>query len=558
MIGFSTLTLIFVLIYSQVTWGLLMNHWRRILAAVAGLILMTVTQAQNPATTIFTNQTPGSVTSNDGKALELGVKFRSSTPGYITGVRFYKTSGNTGTHIGELYSSAGIPLAQATFTNESGTGWQTVSFATPVAIAANTTYIAAYFSSAGNYTYTYYYFSSPVFNSPLTALADGTDGPNGVYSYSSNPAFPSSANGNKLNYWVDVLFSDHLSSAYANAGSNQTITLPASSVTLDGSGSIGPITDYTWTEISGPNAAAITQPASVSTIVTGMIHGAYVFQLAVNGTSSISQVTITVLAGGSVTSVFANQTPASVTSNDGMAVELGVKFRSSVSGYITGVRFYKTSGNTGTHFGELYSPAGVRLAQAVFANETSSGWQTVFFGIPVAITANTTYVAAYFSLSGNYTYTAGYFTDSVANGPLTVLADGTDGPNGVYEYTSSPAFPSSATGNKINYWVDPVFMTNTKTPPGSGNDTLAYFLLQNFPNPVPNQNTRISYKIPVNATVELVLFDLQGRQVKMLVNETQDAGIHYYDLNTATLGKGLYFYRIHSGNFRDVKKMIVE
>ncbi|MDP4212837.1 MAG: DUF4082 domain-containing protein [Bacteroidota bacterium] len=558
MIVFSTLVLILVLTHSALAGPGFMDCWRRILATAAGFMLMTVLQAQNPPTTIFTNQTPGSVTSNDGKALELGVKFSSSTPGYITGVRFYKTSGNMGTHIGELYSSSGIPLAQATFTNESGTGWQTASFSTPVAIKANTTYIAAYFSSDGNYTYTYDYFSNPVFNSPLTALAAGTDGPNGVYCYSSGPAFPSSANGNKLNYWVDVLFSDQLSSAFANAGSNQTISLPTSSVALDGSGSIGPITDYTWTEISGPNAAAIAQPATISTMVTGMIQGTYVFQLAVNGTSSVSQVTVTVLAEGSVTSVFANPAPVSVTTNDGMSVELGVKFRSSVSGYVTGVRFYKTSGNTGTHFGELYSSAGTRLAQAVFTNETGTGWQTVFFGTPVAIAANTTYVAAYFSLAGNYTYTAGYFTDPVVNGPLTALADGTDGPNGVYEYTSSPAFPSSASGNKINYWVDPVFMTNTKTQSGSGNDTLAYFLLQNFPNPVPNQNTRISYKIPVNAAVELVLFDLQGRQVKMLVNEKQDAGIHYYDLNTATLGKGLYFYRLRSGNFWDVRKMIVD
>ena len=48
------------------------------------------------------------------------------------GVRFYKGTGNTGTHVGSLWSPSGERLAQATFSNESATGWQSVTFATPV------------------------------------------------------------------------------------------------------------------------------------------------------------------------------------------------------------------------------------------------------------------------------------------------------------------------------------------------------------------------------------------------------------------------------------------
>ncbi|WP_415830516.1 N,N-dimethylformamidase beta subunit family domain-containing protein, partial [Gillisia limnaea] len=55
---------------------------------------------------------------NDGQALQLGMKFRSSVNGFVSGVRFYKQSGNTGTHIGQLYSRTGSLLAQATFINE--------------------------------------------------------------------------------------------------------------------------------------------------------------------------------------------------------------------------------------------------------------------------------------------------------------------------------------------------------------------------------------------------------------------------------------------------------
>ena len=66
------------------------------------------------ASTIFTTQTTPTTTQNDGSAIELGVKFRSSAAGYITGVRFYKTTGNAGTHTGELYSSTGTRLAPRT------------------------------------------------------------------------------------------------------------------------------------------------------------------------------------------------------------------------------------------------------------------------------------------------------------------------------------------------------------------------------------------------------------------------------------------------------------
>ena len=53
-------------------------------------------------------------------AVELGVKFQSSATGTVSGIRFYKSSQDTGTHTGELWSSTGTKLATATFTNERG------------------------------------------------------------------------------------------------------------------------------------------------------------------------------------------------------------------------------------------------------------------------------------------------------------------------------------------------------------------------------------------------------------------------------------------------------
>ena len=72
--------------------------------------------------------------------------------GTITGVRFYKGPQNTGTHTGDLWSATGTLLATATFTGESTAGWQQVSFATPVAITASTTYVASYHTNVGHYS----------------------------------------------------------------------------------------------------------------------------------------------------------------------------------------------------------------------------------------------------------------------------------------------------------------------------------------------------------------------------------------------------------------------
>jgi len=133
------------------------------------------------------------------------VKFRVNQAGVVTGLRFYKGSLNTGTHVAHLWSDTGTLLASATFTNETGSGWQQVNFATPVAVAANTTYIASYFAPAGEYAVNQAYFTSAVTSGPLTALADGTDGGNGVFIYGTGNSFPNQTY-NSSNYWVDVMW----------------------------------------------------------------------------------------------------------------------------------------------------------------------------------------------------------------------------------------------------------------------------------------------------------------------------------------------------------------
>jgi hypothetical protein len=142
---------------------------------------------------------------------------------------------------------------------------------------------------------------------------------------------------------------------------------------------------------------------------------------------------------------------------DSSSVELGVRFKSDVNGSITGLRFYKGPSNAGTHVGSLWSSTGTLLAQATFTGETTSGWQQVNFATPVAITANTIYVASYHAPVGGYSVNIGYFSTSGAdNAPLHAPATGqVSGGNGVYLYGGSSAFPTN-TYSGTNYWVDVV------------------------------------------------------------------------------------------------------
>lgn len=80
----------------------------------------------------------------------------------------------------------------------------------------------------------------------------------------------------------------------ANAGPDQTITLPINTVALNGSSSTGNITSYTWTRVSGPNTPTIVNPTSVNTTVQGLIFGTYVFQLSCNNGESTDQIIVTV------------------------------------------------------------------------------------------------------------------------------------------------------------------------------------------------------------------------------------------------------------------------
>jgi hypothetical protein len=150
-------------------------------------------------------------------------------------------------------------------------------------------------------------------------------------------------------------------------------------------------------------------------------------------------------------------TPALASEHDTNAVELGVKFRVGQAGAISAIRFYRGRDNPGPHAAHLWSASGALLATASFGAETAADWQQANLPSPVAVAANTTYVASYDAPSGGYAQDEGYFAaGGRASGPLTAPGSGADGPNGAYRYGAGGSPTDS--WNATNYWVDVVFV----------------------------------------------------------------------------------------------------
>lgn len=83
-----------------------------------------------------------------------------------------------------------------------------------------------------------------------------------------------------------------------------------------------------------------------------------------------------------------------------------------------------------------------------------------------------------------------------------------------------------------------------------------FTLSQNYPNPF-NPNTKISFSIPKELKVSLKVYDVTGREVAILVNETKGAGNYVYEFNGINFSSGVYFYRIQAGEFIETKRMML-
>jgi hypothetical protein len=130
-----------------------------------------------------------------------------------------------------------------------------------------------------------------------------------------------------------------------------------------------------------------------------------------------------------------------------------------------------------------------------------------------------------------------------------------DCPESVYTQIKIDIFSGSSV-----FWSDTLTFFLHKDPLGLASNTALtpaeFRLEQNYPNPF-NPNTIINYELPITNDVELSIYNLLGQKVAKLINGQKDAGYHQVEWDATGFASGIYYYRIQSGDFVDVKKMIV-
>jgi Domain of unknown function (DUF4082) len=284
---------------------------------------------------------------NDAASVTLGVRFSSTVPGRVTGVRFYKGPRNTGTHVGNLWSSTGTKLATVTFTNETASGWQQANFSSAISIAANTTYVISYHAPRGYYAIDQNYSWSTLTAGSLRASGSSA----GVYAYGSSPRFPNAA-WNRSNYWVTPVFSPN----------STTPTNPPSTYTISGrvSGSAARLS------LSGASSGSTTTDTAGNYAFPGLSNGTYVISASQSGYTFSPSTASATINGAPVANV--NFTGTAVTAPISRRVSLS--WTASTSQNIRGYNVYRADVAGGNYARLTASPVS---ATGYIDNNVASG-----------------------------------------------------------------------------------------------------------------------------------------------------------------------------------------
>jgi hypothetical protein len=411
---------------------------------------------------------PETVQAVDSNAVTLGTRFIPAVSGTVTGIRFYKGAANTGSHTATLWSGS-TAVATAVFADESAAGWQTATFASPVSVTAGSTYIASYRTSVGNYSTTVGAFAATTSRGPLTVPAEG-----GTYNYGTTVPLSTTSSS----YFVDVVFMgdvDPITVASTTPGDGATLVPRSTTIqatlsrpvapgySLSASIQGAPVAGSTALSSDGKTitftpSAVLPNGAGVQVTLAGVVSTQGATLATQNWSFTAIDETTTVVT---TSTILGSETPVTASSSDGSPVELGLAFTPSVAGSVTGIRFYKGAGNTGTHVGTLWAPDGTPMATVQFTNETATGWQTAQLPTAVPLTAGQTYTVSYFAPAGHYAHTPYYFSTAKTSGPLTAPAV----TNGRYFYGPAGGRPV-ASHDASNYYVDVVY-TVVGPPPAA-------------------------------------------------------------------------------------------
>jgi hypothetical protein len=410
-----------------------------------------VITAVSPSQTLFTTQTPTITNATDGTGsngdYELGMEFRTATPGTINAIRYYKAPSETGTHVGRIWSSTGQLLASVTFTNETGSGWQQQALSAPLTIQANTTYVVSV-NANSHFAFTSNGIATTITNEDISAVADGSNG-----TYDLDPGqFPTQSVNN--NYFRDIVFTP----APANpnnvpgtvnltgtAAQNQTLT--ANVTDLDGLTGVAigyqwqqSSNGSTWTNISGAtnqtfalNQAQVGQQVRINATYTDVLGTRE--NLFSTPTAAIANIndpgTVAISGTTAVDSILS----ATVTDLDGLTgVTIGYQWQQSSNG----TTWTNISGATNQTLSLTSTLLGQRVRVNATYTDALTGSESISSNASAVITA----------VSPSQTL----FTTQTPT--ITNATDGT-GSNGDYELGMEFRTATPGTINAIRYYKAP-------------------------------------------------------------------------------------------------------
>ena len=384
---------------------------------------------------VFTTETPAQFkTDGTGSAgdYELGMEFRSGKSGQISAIRYYKAPSETGTHTGRIWSSTGTLLASVTFTNETASGWQQQTLATPLNIQANTTYVVSVNSN------TYYAFTSnglgtTLTNGDLSAVADGS---NGVYDVTPG-SFPAQSYQNS-NYFRDIVFAPTAPNPNNKPGTvsiggtatqNQTLTANVA----DADGLTGVTINYQWQQSSNGTTWTNITGATSQTLTLAQAQVNQQVRVRATYTDAL----------GSSENPLSTATSAVVNVNDPGTVA------------ISGVT---AQGNTLT--ANIADPDGLTGVSITYTWQQSSNgttWQNITGATNQTLTLDSSLIGQQVRVNATYTDALGGGENilSLASSPISALLES------IFTSTTTPTQPNFTDGPGVDYELGMKF-TSTK------------------------------------------------------------------------------------------------
>lgn len=148
------------------------------------------------------------------------------------------------------------------------------------------------------------------------------------------------------------------------------------------------------------------------------------------------------------------------------------------------------------------------------------------------------------------------FVSGTVSVPFTYTAPSTTGFDTIYATGNAVNLNSNSGGDLWNFLANKkIIVANTSSIKEIGSKLPSNFELnQNYPNPF-NPATKIRFSVPVSSNISLTVMDITGRTISEVFKGNIRAGNYEYTFNGSNLSSGIYFYKLQTDNFSQIRKM---